>query len=67
MYATKVDLLYMINTSHLKQETILHEYPLLRVLCPHRKEKKKHPTTEHWSLVIQSSSMVASLTTETNL
>jgi hypothetical protein len=49
--------LYATNTSHLKQETFIYECPLHWV---------RLPTTEHCSSVVQSSSPVATLTTETN-
>jgi hypothetical protein len=55
------ELIYATNTSHRKQETFLYDCPLHWVLCPQNR------TTERCSSVMNSSSTVAILTTETSL
>jgi hypothetical protein len=54
--------LYATNTSHCKQETFLHEYPLHWVLLPTKKKR----TTKRYSPVLHTSNTVAILITETS-
>jgi hypothetical protein len=55
------ELLYATNTSHCKQKTLLYEYTLHWVLLPTKS------TIERCSWVVNTSSMIAILTTETSL